>query len=310
MARPLRLEASGAAYHLIVRGNERKAIFRDDADRERYLGRLAHYRERFDFRLYAYCLMDNHVHLAIERGSVPVSRIILAVQSSYTQWFNRRHGRVGHLFQGRYKAFLVQKQRYFWALLRYIHSNPVKARVVQRAQDYRWSSDHFYRRGEGPSWLDLDEVLRKFATRRSAAVREYRRLMASAEGEDYEDLRVQGQVIKGEEEFAERLLQDAGEERRIRKGLEFQRVAQAVASSAGVSVKDLCAAGRFRQTARLRAICALIARREGAIPVSRAAKFFGRDESTLVRQTLRLENETKTDRGLRDRLRKLASVLG
>ncbi|MGH2398128.1 MAG: transposase, partial [bacterium] len=104
MVRPLRLEAPGAVYHVVARGNERKAVSRDDRDRERYLGRLAHYRERFGFLLYAYCLMDNHVHLALQRGPVALSRIMLAVQSSYTQWFNRRHERVGHLFQGRYKA--------------------------------------------------------------------------------------------------------------------------------------------------------------------------------------------------------------
>ena len=87
-------------------------MFRDDADREHYLERLRHYRARFDFRLYAFCLMSNHFHLAMEAGSVPLSRIMLGVQGSYTQWFDRRHRRAGHLFQGRYKAFLVQEDVY------------------------------------------------------------------------------------------------------------------------------------------------------------------------------------------------------
>src|SRR6266540_7041284 len=132
MARPLRIEFPGAMYHVIVRGNERKAVFRDDADREDYLRRLARYREKFGFRLLAYCLMNNHVHLAIEAGNDPLSRIMAGLQSSYTQYFNRRHDRSGHLFQGRYKAFLVEKDRYALALVRYIHENPVKARVVER----------------------------------------------------------------------------------------------------------------------------------------------------------------------------------
>ena len=100
MARPLRLECPGGLYHVIARGNERKAVFRDDSDRNDYLSRLAHYAEKFGFRLLAYCLMDNHVHLAIETGKAPLSRIMAGLQSSYTQQFNRRHGRVGHLFQG------------------------------------------------------------------------------------------------------------------------------------------------------------------------------------------------------------------
>ena len=141
MARPIRIESAGALYHVIVRGNERKAVFRDDGDRNDYLGRLGHYGEKFGFRLLAYCLMDNHVHLAIETGKAPLSRIMAGLQSSYTQYFNRRHKRVGHLFQGRYKAFLIQRDRYALALLRYIHENPVKAGIVASPQEYRWSSD-------------------------------------------------------------------------------------------------------------------------------------------------------------------------
>jgi REP element-mobilizing transposase RayT len=109
MGRPLRIELEDGLYHVIVRGNDRRSVFRDDADRQRYLGRLAFYAEKYSFRAVAYCLMDNHVHLAIERGDVPLAKIMAGLQSSYTQYFNRRHGRSGHLFQGRYKAFLVEK---------------------------------------------------------------------------------------------------------------------------------------------------------------------------------------------------------
>src|SRR6266496_1107768 len=105
MARPVRIQFPGALYHVIVRGNERKAVLRSDRDRTDYLERLAHYAEKFEYRLLAYCLMDNHVHLAIETGEAPLSRIMAGLQSSYTQYFNWRHARVGHLFQGRYKAF-------------------------------------------------------------------------------------------------------------------------------------------------------------------------------------------------------------
>jgi putative transposase len=101
MSRPPRLEFAGAVYHVIARGNEQRDVFRDDSDREFYLRRLARYQTKFRFRLYAYCLMTNHVHLALETGPVPLSRIVLALHSSYAQAFNQRHRRVGHLFQGR-----------------------------------------------------------------------------------------------------------------------------------------------------------------------------------------------------------------
>ena len=177
MARPLRLEVSGGLYHVIARGNERKAIFRDDRDRAKYLERLAFYREKFGFQLLGYCLMGNHVHLAIETGKVPLSKVMAGQQSSYTQYFNWRHERVGHLFQGRYKAFLVEKDPYALALIRYIHDNPLKAGLVEKAEQYGWSSDRFYRSGKGPAWLDMDRILRMLGRSRSGAVREYRRLM-------------------------------------------------------------------------------------------------------------------------------------
>ena len=120
VGRPLRLQGRGAIHHVIARGNERKAVFRDDRDRQEYLNRLDRYRARFHFSLYAYCLMTNHVHLAIEEGEVRLSRIMHALQSSYTLWFNRRHRRVGHLFQGRFKSYLVDRDEYLLALLRYI----------------------------------------------------------------------------------------------------------------------------------------------------------------------------------------------
>jgi REP-associated tyrosine transposase len=131
MARPPRLEFSGAVYHVVARGNERRPVFWDDDDREQYLRRLIHYRNKFGFSLLAYCLMDNHVHLAIRTGDEPLSRTMAGLQSSFSQWFNRNHRRPGHLFQRRYKAFLVQKDRYLLALVRYIHENPVEAGVAE-----------------------------------------------------------------------------------------------------------------------------------------------------------------------------------
>src|SRR6185295_936009 len=210
-ARPPRIEFPGALYHVIARGNERKAIFRDDADREFYLRRLAHYREKHGFFVWAYCLMDNHVHLGLEMGKVPLSRVMAGLQTSYTQYFNRRHGRAGHLFQGRYKAFLVEKDRYDLAMLRYIHENPIKSRMVKRASEHAWSSDRYFRRGEGPSWLDMDRVLPLLGRTRSSAAARYRHLMREPVDQPYEELQAHGQVVKGDEAFADRILEEAAE---------------------------------------------------------------------------------------------------
>jgi putative transposase len=309
MARVLRLEGEGAVYHVIVRGNERKAVFRDDEDRRAYLDRMAKYRERFGFRVLAFCLMGNHIHLAIERGATKLSRVMLTLQSSYAQRFNRRHGRVGHLFQGRYKAFLIEKDRYLLALIRYIHENPVKAGLVARAQEYEWSSDRYYRRGKGPEWLDLDIVLPLFGRGRKVAVSRYRRFMGEKEAESYEDLKSYAQAIKGDEEFAQRVLKAAGRNPVARMNLSERDVASVVGKALGFSGDELGGAGRHRPRSSARTLSAYVARAEGGISIARMARFFGREESTLVRAVLRLEQDLKTNETLQKKLARLGKAV-
>ncbi|MGE5278721.1 MAG: REP-associated tyrosine transposase [Acidobacteriota bacterium] len=300
MSRPLRLEYPGAVYHVVARGNERRAVFRDDRDRELYLARLQHYRDRFGFRVYAYCLMTNHIHLALETGKVPLSRIMLALQGSYTQAFNRRHRRVGHLFQGRYKALVVQKDRYLLALVRYIHENPVRAGIVGRPSEYRWSSDQWYAKGRGPAWLDVDSVLGALARGRQAALRAYRALMARGDGVEYEDLRSIGQVVKGDEEFATRVFEEWAEPELLRRGLTLERVVRAVTKVLGVDLEDLRGPRRLRGLSTARAIAGYVGREQARIPLSRMAEHFRRDGSTLVRDVRRLEERLRWDARSRD----------
>src|SRR5262249_13306831 len=148
---------------------------------------------------------------------------------SYTQYFNWRHQRVGHLFQGRYKAFLVEEDPYGLALIQSIHENPVKAGMVEKAEQYDWSSDRFYRKGKGPAWVDLDRVIRMLGRSRSVAVREYRRLMREELEEPYEDVPNWGGMVKGDEAFADRVLQAVGEPAVVPRGLTIERIARRVA---------------------------------------------------------------------------------
>jgi putative transposase len=299
MARPLRIDFPGALHHVIARGNERKAVFRDNADREFYLGRLAHYREKFGFRIWAYCLMDNHVHLGLETGKAPLSRVMAGLQTSYTQYFNRRHGRSGHLFQGRYKAFLVEKDRYALAMLRYIHENPIKAGEVARANQYAWSSDRYYRRGEGPEWLDIGRVLPLLGRTRTAAATAYRRLMRDASVKPYDEMPAHGQIVKGEEAFADRVLAEAGEPPPVRKRLGLGAVAAAVSRQESVSLAQMRGSGRGRRASRARLLTAWLGREVGGLSLSRAARFFGRDPSTFARGVGELEETIAKDPELR-----------
>jgi hypothetical protein len=216
---------------------------------------------------------------------------------------------VGHLFQGRYKAFLVQEDPYLLGLVRYIHENPVRARVAKRARDYLWSSDRYYRKGHGPAWLDVDEVLAMLGGGKRAAVRAYVELMARGQGASYEDLESVGQVIKGEEEFALRRFAEAGEIQPRLRGLSEGRLAVAVAAALKLRVEDLRGPGRTRNLSEARAMSGYLGKRLGGISWSRMARYFHRDGSTLTRDVGRLEQGLAKDPVKRRRLTRIAKAL-
>lgn len=151
MARAPRICFDGALYHVTCRGDNREPIFLDDQDYQQYLLFLRRYKDQFGFLLYGYCLMPNHVHLVIEPSlSGTISKIMLCANTRYTQYFNRRYGRVGHLFQGRFHSRLIEKDAYLLAASRYVHLNPVAAHLCRRPDDYPWSSYQAYVRGDDP----------------------------------------------------------------------------------------------------------------------------------------------------------------
>ena len=139
MARPLRIEFPGAVYHVTSRGNERKAVFRDDQDRKMFLDTLKGVTLRYNWLCHAYCLMENHYHLLIDTPDGNLSIGMRQLNGIYTQRFNKRHGRVGHLFQGRFKAVLVRKDSHLLEACRYVVLNPVRAGRVQRPEEWIWS---------------------------------------------------------------------------------------------------------------------------------------------------------------------------
>jgi len=175
MARPLRLEFAGALYHVTSRGNEKRAIVRSDRDRKAFLGFLEETVQRFNWSLTAWVLMTNHFHLVIQTREANLSRGMHWLNSAYVGWYNRTHNRSGHLYQGRFESFLIEKDSYFAEVLRYVVLNPVKANMVNLPEEYRWSS---YRATVGlesaPEWLDLDAALAMFHPEREPAQANYR----------------------------------------------------------------------------------------------------------------------------------------
>ena len=206
MARPLRVEFDGAIYHVTSRGNARADIFQDEGDRQAFLKCLGKVVHRFNWLCHAYCLMNNHYHLVVETPEANLSKGMRQVNGVYTQVYNRRHRTVGHLLQGRYKAILIQKESHLLEVCRYVVLNPLRAKAVERLEQWKWSS-YGVTAGlrEDPSWLALDWVLSQFGTRRGPAMRHYRRFVK--DGLDKPSIweGVQAQVLLGKEDFIRKL---------------------------------------------------------------------------------------------------------
>lgn len=174
MARKPRVEFPGAVYHVTARGNAKADIFAGDEDREDFLGILGDVVERCNWVVSAYCLMDNHFHILVETPEANLGKGMQLLSGTYTGRFNRKHKRAGHVFQGRYKAILVDKESYFLTVLRYVVNNPVKAGIVDNASEYRWSS-HLATGGMAPrpEWLSVGLVLDRFHGETLKATRAY-----------------------------------------------------------------------------------------------------------------------------------------
>ena len=205
MARPWRIQHEGAYYHVLSRGNERRDIFFGDGDRKLFLSTLGETSDRFKVDVFAFVLMGNHYHLLLRTNLANLSRAMQWLGLTYARRLNNRLGRCGHLFQGRFKAMLVESDAYMVELSCYIHRNPLRAKVVKRLIEYRWSSYPVYAYGKkGPEWLKTDLILSYLGERDGhKAYRKKVQNYAGEEGRLWEDFR--HGVIMGSAGFVERI---------------------------------------------------------------------------------------------------------
>lgn len=185
MARPLRIQYPGAFYHITSRGNEQKAIFKNDRDREKFLSYLESATERYGGAIHVYCLMNNHYHLLMETPRGNLSEIMRHINGAYTTYFNFKRERSGHLLQGRYKAILIEADEYAKELSRYIHLNPVRVGAIKRSEEYPWSSYRNYcGEKKAPEWLKMDFILGIFGKKLSSAQKSYREFVEGVVGQE------------------------------------------------------------------------------------------------------------------------------
>ncbi len=309
MARPLRIEYPGALYHVTSRGNDKKDIFRSIKDREKFLSYLSLASERHGALFHAYCLMSNHFHLMLETPLGNLSRIMKHINGSYTTYFNVKHKRAGHLLQGRYKAVLVQADTYAAELSRYIHLNPVRAKMVPFPEEYQWSSCRRYLEGTEPSWLSTSLVLGYFGTEFENRRRNYRDYLYEAIGKESRDPLADSaaSTILGNDDF----VRDIRE--KYLDGKEKDRELPALRDlTRGPDIADIKAVSEeaFQEDSRLARMAGIyLCWRFSGAKLKEIGDLYGISESGVNRSCDRLESRLEKDRHLEEELQQMAENL-
>ena len=208
MPRINRIEYYGAYYHIIQRGVNQEYIFKAPGDKSYLLEMVSDAKEQFDFKIFAYAIMGNHYHLFIQALNVPISKIMHQINTRYAIYYNKKYEKVGHVFESRYKGILVQDDSYFVTLIKYIHNNPVAAGICDSIEEYKWSSDMFYRRNID-NIVDIDEFLNILSPNRLKAIEKYIELMEedNIDQENLMDLYENSDII-GAEDFIRKIREE------------------------------------------------------------------------------------------------------
>jgi REP element-mobilizing transposase RayT len=306
MARKPRLFAPGILYHVIVRGNQRQRTFLKDRDYQVYLEKLAAYRKRYGVRVYAYCLMPNHVHLLLESSGVPLSKFMQGLQQSYTQYYNRSYKKVGHLFQGRYKAILCQKEAYLLELVRYIHLNPVRSKLCRSVARYPYSGEAAYRLGKPTLVVDPRPVLKMIG-----GVSGYRRFVQEGLGDGHKEeyYEVKDQRFLGEGEFGEQLRREFDEEEKPKKRRPLAEAVLRLARALKTTPQVLRLQNRAWAVSRRRTAIGYVLVRRGGYGVKEVAEYFGRDLTTMSSLISRYEQKCQDDRQLKREIDRLSQFV-
>ncbi len=306
MARRPRVFASGLLYHVIVRGNQRQKTFLTENDYQTYLERLARYREKYGMIIHAYCLMPNHVHLLVESSVEPLSKFMQGLQQSYTQYFNLKHNKVGHLFQGRYKAIVCQKDEYLMELVRYIHLNPLRAKMVQNPGQYKYSGHSLYLRDKVTHVLDPTKILRLMGGREA-----YRRFVLDGIGAGHKDeyYDVKDQRFLGAEGFGEKLEARVGGGSRPVTKRSLANTFKQLAGRLGTDPAVLKSPDRSWTVSKDRALIAYILVRKHGYRVGEVSAYLGRDMGTVSTLIMRFSDRVRSETEIKQKVDKLARIV-
>lgn len=302
MPRRRREFVPGGYYHVIQRGVNRRKIFTQPGDQERFLEGLQGLVERFGHRVHAYCLMPNHVHLALQCGELPLGNALRSLFGRYAQVYNRQNKRSGHLFQERHKAILIGSDAYLVELVRYIHLNPVRARLVRRVEQWPWSSYRAYvGKQPAPSWLTTQTVLGTFSDRRGRAQVAFCEFVAAGQKStsdlDFKRGNSQAYDALAPDGYLTKIL--AKGDRRTAKRRDWRKTVAAVCAYVGVKPADLEKPGRARKPALARGALAYMARQGADWRIKDLVEQFNRDQAVLSLAATMFERRLAENKALR-----------
>ena len=309
MARKPRVHYAGGVYHVMLRGNGGKKIFFDDEDRKHLYWLIHEGIKRFDHQIHGFCLMDNHIHLAIQVGDIPLSKIMQNLSFRYTRWINKKKKRIGHLFQGRYKAIMVEQDSYLLELIRYIHLNPVRAKLVKNPSRYRWSGHNAYLGDETLPWLTTDWVLSQFGKRADACRRHYEAFVADGIHEGYREEfhkgGEDGRILAGER-YTEQVI---GKQHVQLKKPNLNEIIQTVCRTYKIKAQTLLSSSRKRDISEVRRIIYWLAVKTDAATLKELGDYYGRDASVLSKQVHRVESMIQSDKNFNHELDQLYNAI-
>ncbi len=305
MARKPRIHYAGAMYHVMLRGNAGQTVFHENAEYRFFEEILAQGLAQNEIALHAYCWMVNHVHMALQVRETPLSKLMQNISQRYTHWFNKRHDRAGHVFQGRYKAVLVDRDAYLRELIRYIHLNPVRAKLTDDPLAYPLSSHAAYAgKIRPPDWLNIDQGLAYFGRTESDARAAYLHFMGqSTEDAVLEKLRHGSSPkarILGSENFIQAALSPKHEPEHMQ--IPIDSLVDAVARVYQVSSREMTSASRARLLAEARAMAALVGIEHGGHRLTDLARYLNRDVPTMSKQVKALRTRLKQNQSLQDKM--------
>ena len=301
VSRPLRIEYPGAFYHVTSRGNERGTIFQSNRDREKYLSYLESAHERYGAIIHVYCLMGNHYHLLLETPRGNLSKILHYINGAYTTYFNIKRSRWGHLFQGRFKGILVDKDEYCKELSRYIHLNPVRAGMVRAPLEYPWSSyRYFVGRDKKPKWLTTEFVLGDFGGEGGRGFKKYREYVERGESKEIENplKKVIASTFLGGKEFIDRIkLGYLGKKEIDRRDLPALRKILRGPSLASIEKAVIKIVGRGHPL--FKKICIYLSYQRSGLNLREIGEYFGMQRSAISQLSRRFAETTKGNEELR-----------